>query len=124
MHVFTGRRPTPDLIAGLVPDAADRETFACAPGGLVEFLRGYLADSGQESDRFHTESFAHPEIVRPADDGSRYVVTFARTRRAIEVDGATTLLGCQPGGHSGADRLPERTVPSLCDNETQRPDGR
>lgn len=92
VHVFTGRRPTPDLIAGLVPDAADRETFACAPGGLVEFLRGYLADSGQESDRFHTESFAHPEIVRPADDGSRYVVTFARTRRTIEVDGATTLL--------------------------------
>jgi ferredoxin-NADP reductase/fatty acid desaturase len=92
VHVFTGRRPTPDLIANLVPDAADRETFACAPGGLVEFFRGYLIGIGQAEDRFHTESFAHPELSRPADDGSRYTVTFARSHRSIDVDGTTTLL--------------------------------
>lgn len=92
VHVFTGRRPTPELVADRVPDAADRETFACAPGGLAEFFAGYLAGSGQSPERFHTESFAHPELRRPADDGSRYVVTFARTRRCVEVGGSTTLL--------------------------------
>lgn len=92
VHVFTGCRPTPDLVADLVPDAGDRETFACAPKGLVEFFSGYLAARGQFPGRFHTESFAHPELRRPVDDGSRYTVTFARSHRSIDVDGATTLL--------------------------------
>ncbi len=92
VHVFTGTRPSPDLLADLVPDAADRETFACAPSGLIDLLRGHLADLGQAPGLFHTESFAAPELSRPADDGSRYVVTFARTRRTVEIDGTTTLL--------------------------------
>lgn len=92
VHLFAGRRPSADLLADLVPDAADRETFVCAPVGLVDSLRGYLADPAQEPGRFHTESFAPPELRRPADDGSRYTVTFARAHRQIEVDGTTTLL--------------------------------
>ena len=92
VHVFTGRRPSRHLIANLVPDAHDRETFACAPSGLIDSLRGYLADLGQAPELFHTESFAAPEVARPADDGSRYTVTFARSHRSIEVDGTTTLL--------------------------------
>jgi ferredoxin len=80
------------LIANLVPDAATRETFACAPQGLIDSLRGHLGDLGQAPELFHTESFAAPELARPADDGSRYTVTFARSQRSIEVDGATTLL--------------------------------
>jgi ferredoxin-NADP reductase/fatty acid desaturase len=92
VHVFAGRRPCADLLADLVPDAADRETFVCAPAGLVDSLRGHLADLGQLPERFHTESFAPPELRRPADDGSRYTVSFARTHREIEVDGTTTLL--------------------------------
>ena len=92
VHAFTGRRPTPELIANLVPDAATRETFACAPQGLIDSLRGHLGDLGQAPELFHTESFAAPELARPADDGSRYTVTFARSQRSIEVDGATTLL--------------------------------
>jgi ferredoxin-NADP reductase/fatty acid desaturase len=92
VHVFAGHRPSPELLADLVPDAADRETFACAPAGLVDSLRGDLADLAQAPERFHTESFAPPELRRPADDGSRYVITFARTGREVEVDGTTTLL--------------------------------
>ena len=91
VHVFTGQRPTPELLDELVPDAAERETFACAPGGLIESLRGYLADCGQSPGLFHTESFAAPERTR-TDDGNRYTVTFARTRRTVEIDGTTTLL--------------------------------
>lgn len=92
VHVFTGRRPSRELISELVPDAADRKTFACAPAGLVDFLRDCLTDLGQAAGEFHTESFAPPELRRRADDGSRYVVTFARAQRSIEVDGNTTLL--------------------------------
>lgn len=92
VHVFTGRRPSRSLIESLVPDARDRQTFACAPAGLVESLRGFLGDLGQTPGLFHTESFAAPEPARPVDDGSRYTVTFARSHRSIEVDGSTTLL--------------------------------
>lgn len=92
VHVFTGQRPSSELLSELVPDAADRETFACAPSGLIDSLRQYLADLGQAPELFHTESFAAPERIRPADDGSRYLVTFARTHRTVEIDGATTLL--------------------------------
>ena len=92
VHVFTGCRPSRELIRGLVPDAADRETFACAPAGLVDSLRDWLTDLGQAPDRFHTESFAPPNLRRRADDGSRYIVAFSRSHRSIEVDGSTTLL--------------------------------
>lgn len=92
VHVFTGQRPTPELLSELVPDAAGRETFACAPSGLVDSVRGLLAGLGQAPELFHTESFAAPEPIRQDDDGSRYVVTFARTRRTVEIDGTTTLL--------------------------------
>ena len=92
VHVFTGQRPTMELLTELVPDAADRETFACAPGGLIDSLRGYLIECGQAPELFHTESFAAPERCRPADDGSRYAVTFARSNRTVVIDGATTLL--------------------------------
>ncbi len=92
VHLFTGLRPTAELIGTLVPDAAGRESFVCAPEGFVDAVRGYLADMGQDSECFLTESFATPALSRPADDGSRYQITFTRSRRSIEVDGATTLL--------------------------------
>ena len=92
VHVLAGLRPSPELLADLVPDAHDRETFACAPGGLVDALRGCLTAAGQAPERLRTESFAAPALDRAADDGSRYRVTFARSRRSVEVDGGTTLL--------------------------------
>lgn len=92
VHLLTGRRPLQEVIAGLVPDAAERETFVCAPTGLVDSVRGHLAGLGQDPERFHTESFTAPDLARPADDGSRYRITFARSRASIEVDAGTTLL--------------------------------
>ena len=91
-HVFSGRRPSPELIADLVPDATGRETFVCAPAGLVDAARGHLSDLGQPAARFRTESFSPPELARPADDGSRYTVSFTRSHRSVEIDGSTTLL--------------------------------
>lgn len=111
VHVFTGRRPTPGLLATLVPDAVDRETFVCAPSGLVEWAHRHLADLGQEPELFHTESFSAPERSRPADDGSRYVVTFARTQRSVEIDGSTTLL--EAANQAGI-RVPTGCRSGLC----------
>ena len=82
----------PDLLAELVPDLTERETFVCAPAAVIDLARGWLRDLGQPAERFHAESFTAPELDRPADDGSRYTVRFARTGTAVEIDGATTLL--------------------------------
>lgn len=92
VNIFAGIRPTAELLEELVPDAAGRETFVCAPTGLVDAVRGYLSEMGQSPELFHTESFSPPELARPADDGSRYTVTFGRTHRSVEIDGSTTLL--------------------------------
>lgn len=100
VHTFAGRRPSLELLEDLVADAADRETFVCAPTGLVGAVREYLAEMGQSPIRFNTESFSPSfspsfppsEMDRPLDDGSRYTVTFSRTGRTVDIDGATTLL--------------------------------
>lgn len=102
LHLFTDTpsdrddlrtgRLGPDLLAELVPDLTERETFVCAPAAVIDLARGWLRDLGQPAERFHAESFTAPELDRPADDGSRYTVRFARTGTAVEIDGATTLL--------------------------------
>ncbi|MBD8505046.1 fatty acid desaturase [Hoyosella sp. G463] len=92
VHLFTGEQPAATLIEQLVTDAHERETFVCAPGGLVEAVRGCLTGLGQSPQLFHTESFSPPELVRPVDDGRRYTVSFRRSDRKVEIDGATTLL--------------------------------
>lgn len=102
LHLFTDTpsdrddlrtgRLGPELLAELVPDLTERETFVCAPAAVIDLARGWLRDLGQPAERFHAESFTAPELDRPADDGSRYTVRFARTGTAVEIDGATTLL--------------------------------
>ena len=102
LHLFTDAPATrddlrtgrlgPELLAELVPDLAERETFVCAPAAVIDLARGWLRELGQPAGRFHAESFTAPELDRPADDGSRYTVRFARTGTSVEIDGSTTLL--------------------------------
>ncbi|MFE7723597.1 fatty acid desaturase [Nocardia rhizosphaerihabitans] len=80
------------LIRRYVGDAADRETYVCAPPAMIDLARGWLRDLGQPDERFHAESFTPPELERPADDGRRYTVRFRRSNRSIEINGATTML--------------------------------
>ncbi|WP_241726095.1 MULTISPECIES: fatty acid desaturase [unclassified Dietzia] len=117
LHLFTdtpsGRdglttgRLGPELLRGLVPDAADRETYVCAPAAVIDLARDQLRDLGQPAERFHAESFTAPELERPADDGSRYTVHFRRTGTSVEIDGATTLL--EAAGRAGI------SVPTGCE---------
>ena len=109
LHLFTDApsaredlstcRLGPELLQRVVPDAADRETYVCAPAALIDLTRGWLRDLGQPAGRFHAESFTAPELDRPDDDGSRYTVRFRRTGTAVEIDGATTLL--EAAGRAG-----------------------
>lgn len=102
LHLFTSSpssRPDiatgrfcPELLAELVPDAVNRETYVCAPAEMIELARDWLRDLGLPAERFHAESFTAPELDRPADDGRRFTVHFARTGSSVEINGATTLL--------------------------------
>lgn len=121
LHLFTDTpspradldsgRLTPELLERVVPDAASRETYACAPLVVVDTARDALTALGLPAERFHTESFTAPELERPADDGSRYTVRFARTGTSVEIDGGTTLL--EAAGRAGI-RVPTGCERGLC----------
>src|SRR5699024_6858089 len=97
LHLFTDTpspradldsgRLTPELLERVVPDAASRETYACAPLVVVDTARDALTALGLPAERFHTESFTAPELERPADDGIRSPVRFSSTGPAVQSDG-------------------------------------
>ncbi|SDF76399.1 Ferredoxin-NADP reductase [Lentzea fradiae] len=71
----------------LVPDWAERETWACGPTGLLDAAEEHWASRGI-ADRLHTERF-RPSVVVAGDGGE---VTFGKTGKTVEADGATPLL--------------------------------
>lgn len=81
-----GRLTATDLHA-LVPDLAERETWACGPAGLLDTLEHHWSARGL-ADRLHTERF-HAELASPGEGGT---VQFTRTGTTLESDGATPIL--------------------------------
>ncbi|QNS08225.1 ferredoxin reductase [Streptomyces xanthii] len=71
----------------LVPDWAERETWACGPAGLLDAAEEHWTEHGVR-ERLHTERF-RPAMVVAGDGGE---VTFSATGRTVEADGATPLL--------------------------------
>ncbi|WP_432110999.1 ferredoxin reductase [Streptomyces sp. YPW6] len=71
----------------LVPDWAERETWACGPAGLLDAVEEHWAGH-DVLERLHTERF-RPGIVVAGDGGE---VTFSTTGRTVGADGATPLL--------------------------------
>ncbi|MEU9028595.1 ferredoxin reductase [Streptomyces sp. NPDC048383] len=71
----------------LVPDWAERETWACGPAGLLDAAEAHWSAHGVE-ERLHTERFRAGTVV--AGDGGE--VTFAATGKTVDADGATPLL--------------------------------
>ncbi|PPJ27953.1 stearoyl-CoA 9-desaturase [Nocardia nova] len=89
-HVhLTGEQGKFDLadLDSRFPDWRERETWACGPAGLLNDVEKHWAAAGI-SDKLHVERF---EVERSAV-GEGGTVTFARTDRSTEVDGATSLL--------------------------------
>ena len=74
-------------LAELVPDLADRETWACGPAGLLDAIEEQWAALGRP-DRLHTERF-RSRLVEPGDGGT---VRFTGNGSVLEVDGATPIL--------------------------------
>jgi ferredoxin-NADP reductase len=78
---------TADRLVELVPDLAERETWACGPTPLLDLVEELYADKGIE-DQLHTERF-RPTVVVAGEGGT---VTFAKQSRTVEADGATPIL--------------------------------
>lgn len=72
-------------LATLVPDLAERATYACGPGGLLEALQAHHDEAGLP---LFTEQFRTTMLV--AGEGG--TVTFSRNDTVVEADGATPIL--------------------------------
>ena len=72
-------------LATLVPDLAERTTYACGPGGLLDALQAHHDDAGLE---LFTEQFRTSVVV--AGEGG--TVTFAKNGTVVEADGSTPIL--------------------------------
>ena len=74
-------------IAALVPDLAERATWACGPVGMLEGLEAHFAAAGL-ADRLYTERF-RPTVLVTGEGGT---VTFTGSGTTLDADGATPIL--------------------------------
>ncbi|MCW2634103.1 MAG: Oxidoreductase FAD-binding domain protein [Blastococcus sp.] len=74
-------------IAELVPDLAERATWACGPVGMLEALETHWETAGI-ADRLYTERF-RPTVLVTGEGGT---VRFAKSGTTLEADGATPIL--------------------------------
>jgi stearoyl-CoA 9-desaturase NADPH oxidoreductase len=86
-HTTDSGRLDVSALSALVPDLADRETWACGPGGLLDAVEAHWAQLGI-AGQLHTERFRTAR-VQIGDGGT---VRFTRTGTVVEADGATPLL--------------------------------
>jgi ferredoxin-NADP reductase len=74
-------------IGSLVPDLAERETWACGPTGMLDALEEHWQTAGI-GDRLHTERF-RPTVVAAGEGG---MVRFTGAGTVVEAGGATPIL--------------------------------
>jgi ferredoxin-NADP reductase len=74
-------------IAALVPDLAERSTWACGPVGMLEALETHWETAGH-AERLYTERF-RPMVLVTGEGGT---VSFAKSGTTVEADGATPIL--------------------------------
>jgi ferredoxin-NADP reductase len=86
-HTATDGRLDRHALVALVPDLAERETWACGPTGLLDEVEALYADLAL-SERLHVERFR--PVMRATGIGG--TVTFTRSGAVVEAAGATSLL--------------------------------
>jgi stearoyl-CoA 9-desaturase NADPH oxidoreductase len=86
-HTATSPRVTAAELDALVPDWADRQTWACGPAALLDDLEAHWTRH-DASDRLHTERFTAP-AVGGGDGGP---VSFTKTGATVDTSPETTLL--------------------------------
>ena len=79
----------------LVPDWRERATWACGPAAMLDDAEKWWADAGA-GPALHLERFSADLTGGEAEGGT---ITFARSGRTVESDGATTVL--QAGEQAG-----------------------
>jgi stearoyl-CoA 9-desaturase NADPH oxidoreductase len=77
----------PAELADLVPDLADRETWACGPIGLLDALEEHWA-ANDWADLLHTERFR--PAVRVTGEGG--TVSFTKSGTSVDAEGSTPIL--------------------------------
>jgi len=95
-----------DELADLVPDLAERDTWACGPTGLLDALEEHF-DGWGILDRLHTERFRPSVLVTGAGGTVRY----RRADVTVEADGATPLLDA---GESAGVLMPSGCRMGIC----------
>ncbi len=90
----------------LVPDLAQRETWACGPAGLLDALEDHFTANGL-LEQLHIERF-RPAIIEAGEGGT---VTFLGTGREVETDGATSLLDA---GEDAGELMPSGCRMGIC----------
>jgi stearoyl-CoA 9-desaturase NADPH oxidoreductase len=86
-HTDTAGMLDAAAIAALVPDLAERATWACGPVGMLEALEAHWSAAGLE-ESLYTERF-RPSVVVTGEGGT---VSFAKSGTTLEADGATPIL--------------------------------
>ncbi|MGY1687830.1 ferredoxin reductase [Geodermatophilus sp. SYSU D00867] len=86
-HTDTAGMLDAAAVAALVPDLAERDTWACGPVGMLEALEEHWAAAGL-TERLYTERF-RPKVLVTGEGGT---VTFTRKGTSLEADGATPIL--------------------------------
>jgi len=76
-----------ERLTGLVPDWRDREAWVCGPGPMLNAAEKHWKQAGV-GKHLHLERFS-VTLTTSAEGGH---VTFARSGKESDVDGATTLL--------------------------------
>jgi stearoyl-CoA 9-desaturase NADPH oxidoreductase len=87
-HTRADGRLKPAELAELVPDLAERDTWACGPNEMLDDLETHWAEEDL-AGRLHTERF-RPTVIVSGDGGG--TVTFARTRTVVDSPGGVPLL--------------------------------
>lgn len=86
-HTRASGRLEMDELRSLVPDLAERESWACGPAGLLDEIESYWADLGS-AHRLRTERF-RTALVTPGEGGT---IEFTVTGKSVTTDGATPIM--------------------------------
>ncbi len=105
-HTTADGRLDAAQLAELVPDLADRETWACGPAGLLDALEEHFTADGR-LEQLHVERF-RPVVIEAGEGGT---VTFSGTGREVETDGTTSLLDA---GEEAGELMPSGCRMGIC----------
>ena len=112
---YRGRLDAAQLRA-IAPDLAERDVYCCGPDGFMAAAKTTLAGLGHDPARYFEESFAfgsgEAEAAEPVDPAARrYKVTFAKSGKVVECDGATSIL---TAAKKAGVALPSACTKGLC----------